>query len=126
MKVEESNKLIAEFMGKSLQKSNFWSSVLGYADEFIIINGKPKWSLSDIPYNLDWNWLMPVVDKIESISKNEECAYNVQIEQCFCTIVENHNSNEIVDVDADTKIEAVYKAVVEFINWYNKQNKNGN
>jgi len=50
----EGNKLIADFMGLKLRKGTSWSKALGYADEFIMIKGEPKWSLSDVPYNSSW------------------------------------------------------------------------
>lgn len=69
----------------------------------------------------DWNSLMSVVEKIEDVSENNECTYNVQIEQCFCTIINNHTSENIVEIDADSKYSAIYQAVIEFIKYYNNE-----
>ena len=64
---------------------------------------------------------MPVIDKIESFTDDlNQCRYNVEIEQCFVCIIDNHNSEDIIELDADKKIDAVYQAVVEFIKFYNK------
>ena len=64
---------------------------------------------------------MHAVDRIESIEGDDRCAlYNVNITQCFVEIVDNRNSEEIVEIDGDNKLDATYKAVVEFIKWINK------
>lgn len=120
--IEENNKLIAEFMG--------------YIDngdpEYLIhpetnydhsINDK-EWFL----YNTSWDWLMPVVEKIEPLVLNVSISKNgTNIMRFF----ENGNLpldnpsfiitlNEAGIKNVNTKIEATYKAVVEFIKWYNE------
>jgi hypothetical protein len=113
----ESNKLIAEFMGYDLSKvldemplnkqGNFCNGN-GDLDK----DGKPCYATyaPSLQYNTSWDWLMPVVDKIE------KTAY-VNIKGCAVDI------STIVSTNAPSKIDAVYKAVVEFIKWHN-QNKN--
>lgn len=66
----------------------------------------------EVNYADSWDWLMPVVEKIES------SGFNVLIEDNFCRIGQELQ----VKATTMTKIESVYKAVVEFIKWYN-QNK---
>jgi hypothetical protein len=74
-------------------------------------------------FHLDWNWLMKVVDKIESFEDNNRCAkYNINIEQSFVEIIDKNTDDTIVETDADTKIEATYNAVIEFIKYYNNEN----
>ena len=59
---------------------------------------------------------MEVVNKIESFQDENKCAkFNVIIEQSFVEIIDCNTSSEIVSIDANTKIEAVYLAIVEFI-----------
>lgn len=71
-----------------------------------------------------WECLMPVVDKIESFEDDHRCCkYNVNIQQCWVEIIDNENSDEIVAVDGYDKKAAIYNAVVEFIKWYNKNQK---
>ena len=71
-------------------------------------------------YDISFDWIMPVVEKIESILDDNQCAmYNVNIEQCFVEIIQNNTSDIISDVNnKDTKISAIYAAVIEFIRWY--------
>ena len=119
MKHIENNKLIAEFMNRKMRKGNFWSKVMGYADEYIIINGEPKWSLGDIPYNSSWNWLMPVVKKITNLIKNNrplplelDDKWELQWRKLY-----DYQSYSFFE----NNITSIYKAVIEFIKWYNLQ-----
>ena len=124
----ESNKLIAEFMGlKDRIENSFSRGGGGYAA---------------CQYHKSWGWLMAVVEKIESLDLSEygyqwegidgEIEYNngsicVEIERNRCWIYMNlsldpmHTFNEVTHRQKfDTKIEAVYAAVVEFIEYYNE------
>ena len=72
-------------------------------------------------YHLYWDWLMPVVDKIECTpidnDDNSDNFFNVMIEVFECNI----NGGDIcICENGHTKREATYKAVVEFINEYNR------
>ena len=122
--ITENNKLIAEFLVKNegglvKLEENIFSTI----DEFEIPDD--YLTLKDLKYHKDWNWLMSVVEKIENLQDENNCAiYNVQIEQSFTEIIDNHTSETIMyDIYADSKIEAVYNIVIEFIKWYNEQNK---
>ena len=114
--IVENNKLIAEFMGLSYCKKHLyegWYKNHEHNHRLCDFNG--------LKYHSDWNWLMRVVEKIENLQDENSCAiYNVQIEQCFVEIIINHTSETIVEVDCNSKIQAVYQACVEFIKWYNK------
>jgi hypothetical protein len=120
--IEEGNKLIAEFMG--------WDGI-----RFLI---PPDYTLQDIEgvesmfydfsenemeYHSSWDWLMPVVEKIESKIFDNDEFYNFNILGGCCVIVISSHGNELItSEDGQSKIECTYLAVVEFIKWYNKQN----
>ena len=112
----ENNKLIAEFMGLNLHQGVWRKSTL--ATERKICKEDA------LKYHDDWNWLMVVVEKIESI---EYGIYQVDILQEGCKILERCRlliDNRVGKLESDTtKIESVYLACVEFIKWYNNQNK---
>ena len=75
-------------------------------------------------YNDDWNLLMPVVEKIESFEDENRCPkFNVQIEQCFCVITDRSDCDIIMEINRDSKIEAVFVACVGFAKWYKNQPK---
>ena len=75
------NKLIAEFMGIEFE----------HVDTY------------QLPYNKDWNWLMPVAEKCLTTGDRQHFVINDALLTC--------------------NIEEVYKAVVEFIEEYNVQLK---
>ena len=124
--IVENNKLIAEFMGvfdKILSTGNIhsWSDApFYYTTEDTkekVIENISKYS----KYNKDWSWLMRVVEKIESI---EDGIYQVDILQEGCKILKR--CCLLIDKrvgkleSGTTKIESVYLARVEFIEWYNE------
>ncbi|MGN6417779.1 MAG: hypothetical protein ACTHMC_09825 [Pseudobacter sp.] len=125
MSIQESNKLIAEFMGIDSQKHPqlgeiYISPVDGVSQCFYLM------------YDTSWSWLMPVIEKIEEYA-------NVTIKVGICTI-----SRKFMDERAFAKetgidqsdvpliseyneygfIGNVYHAVVDFIRFYNSQPSN--
>ena len=108
----ENNKLIAEFLGETKQPFEF--SQFGY------INSLGEWKDTffdnQLKFHSDWNWLMEVVEKIESLG------YRIEIVKHICRIYLS-NKETIIISENTPKIEAVYIACVEFIKWYNNQNK---
>jgi hypothetical protein len=81
--VEEDNKLIAEFIGFFTKDSD----------------GNIKEDLSELYYNTSWNWLMPVVKKVDNIK--DQVLYDLE--------------SAVLDVD----IERVHEQVSRFIKRYN-------
>lgn len=68
-------------------------------------------------FHCDWNWLMLVVDKIENVHNK-----TVLIERQKCHI-HSGGTHHGVSTKVQSKIEAVYNACAEFVQWYNKQQK---
>lgn len=109
MTTQESNKLIAEFMG--------YVNTTPEDRDFNIYqkDGEPLIEAMSMKYHTSWDWLMAVVEKIEELGHGvtiyrKGCHINNEVN--FSTNGFNHSS----------KIEQTYKAVIEFIKWYN-QNK---
>ena len=68
-------------------------------------------------YHKSWDWLMPVVEKIESLG------YEFFIVEDRVEVSHNtdHSIETIIDLTFDgSKRDATYQGVVEFINEYNK------
>ena len=92
----ENNKLIAEFMGWTLDDKDLNS----YRK---LNNNVFKYSLlSNFKYHTDWNWLMEVVEKILNI-----CLELDSMEMYYSI------------TDSIPDINQSYNEVIEFINWYN-------
>lgn len=81
--------------------------------------------IDEMLFHSDWNWLMSVVDKIESIIFDENNSYNVTIGSTNYCVIQDSNGDtfEIIKDDGKTKLETVYNAVVEFIKFYNEKQK---
>jgi len=107
----ENNKLIAEFLGYKQPHPDYPTSTYWYKE----------WQepLTILSFNKDWNWLMLVVENIESKG------FDVFINTCVCRIsdVGEDRFEDIETFNSTSKIQAVYQAVVEFIKWYNNQTK---
>lgn len=111
----ENNKLIAEFLGRNgkINKSLYsWKGI----DALLSGGWVP---IEQTKFHSDWNWLMQVVEKIESLDGHLHiCDNDVFV----------HFPKRVINcirIDGErlklTKIEAVYNACVEFIKWYNEQ-----
>jgi|TARA_R100000081_G_scaffold60010_1_gene29908 hypothetical protein len=113
------NKLIAEFMGlrtNSYGDYNIDKDVMGF--DMIVC------SLADTKFHESWDWLMPVVEKIEAELEEEFRVVTLEHE---CSIHQKTEDQKLQDAFqcvaqkfGTSKIEATYNAVVEFIKQYNK------
>lgn len=104
MNTTDNNKLIAEFLGYEPNSNGVYP--------IVCINEGKGWHLETMKYHTDWNWLMEVVEKIESL----DIYYDEYID---------YNSSMVSSgkIELSTKIEAVYNACVEFIKYYNDESK---
>jgi len=107
MKNLENNKLIAEFMGLLKDKNGYYKK-----------DGEILYVLSELDYSSSWDWLMPVVEEIETLSYNKG--------EVLITV--NHQNYSICEIKTPfktfgllgtKKIQVVYETVIEFIKWYN-------
>jgi len=93
-------------------------------------------TIDDLQYHSSWDWLMPVVEKIESLTNNlkpdgirlqvciESRVGSSQeepdwIQQCYITF----NQHAKFRVQGFDKKEVTWKCIILFIKWYNTQNK---
>ena len=90
------NKLIAEFMGMVVSDSDNYTSELHTN------------VVADLKYHTEWNWLMPVGEKIDAMfGENDEVDDAI-----------NRVHNAVLSFDIDN----TYRAIVEFIKTYNDGN----
>ena len=103
MNTTENNKLIADFMGiKYVYDDKYIENI-----KEMRVNGvmfEQGYMLSELKYNTDWNWLMPVVREI----------YNTELPN-----EDNNYIGDITEALLDVDIQSLHKAVIEFIKWYN-------
>ena len=126
----ESNEMIAEFIGMKKSKYNQWC----FKEQYVCIEGEDYadyWHI-ELKFNLKWDkWLMPVIEKVESIYDDFHGYFGVYIHSNCCTIqgsklntsVENYHPAYFLESYGDTKIEAVYLAVIQFIKFWNDQKR---
>lgn len=138
MKNFNNNIMIAEFMGSKLHESS--SAIIWGIDT--PKNGSNVRDTALLEYETSWDWLMPVVEKIEeyhtpnfySFGKSNENDYCVSFDinsyVIICTLhfkqpdptkqrkTEQFSTN--VGKLKLSKIECIYTTVIKFINWYNE------
>jgi hypothetical protein len=127
MNITENNILIAEFM-------QFQNTDLGWYDfEETLSESETDNTFDVLKFDTDWNWLMAVVEKIENlktpITNNPNLIgqfedYEIHIEGNNVIIYAHGEvTKDICHIKKETKIQTVYNACVEFIEWYNQQKK---
>jgi hypothetical protein len=122
METTEKNRLIAQFMECEPRTDAVDDRVLAYYIGDVIINADNSknendenvFHPDDMKFHTDWNWLMPVIRKIEELGND------VLITTNYIQISFDEGEQFIVIDDLNIKIDSVYNAVVEFIKWYNE------
>lgn len=123
--ITEGNKLIAEFMGYESDETHVRKD-----DE-----KRTRHLITELKYHTSWDWLMPVVEKIEKIKpkKDGDVGMLISIESNLCKIelggqqipYEDYTENMEFECweQGETKIQATWQAVTKFIKWYNQNSK---
>lgn len=113
--IEQMNIALAAFEGRK-----FFGHTI---DRF---GGNTGNTLPEMKYRTSWDWLMPVVEKINhTIIPNNKYPAGVIIFKTTCHI--NDDMNILIETTITrngTLIECVHDAVYQFITWYNQQNQN--
>ena len=89
MNTQENNKMIAEFMGISIDGEFAYIEDEGSPLEEVM-------PINKLNYHTSWDWLMPVVEKIEQVHEGVP--------------------QELIHLSLFSTRDEVYNAVVEFIN----------
>lgn len=120
----EDSKIIAEFMGYEFHNDYPIIYPEGYymLDELLAI----KYLVQKFKYHTSWDWLMPVIEKIILIEIKEEVE-NQEIDRYYPRTfgMKDKEGNFMFRFNrgflhSEKKlIDAAFKAVVEFIKWYN-------
>lgn len=127
------NRLIAEFLGweyTEFRDGGYYFTVpdeLCPAPDCLQDDEYNKFFDAGLLFNSSWEWLMPVVEKIESLGHDVVIeVYNMN-KQCAIFKKEDGgvhprhaNTLPFIMCSETDKRKATYRAVVEFIKWYNK------
>jgi len=91
----ENNELIALFMGMK---------------RGVIVNEIGYYNVDELEYNCSWDWLMPVVEKLEQIKG----IHIIITSQLLCEVF--HFGKLIARCSSESKLLSVYDAVVIAVN----------
>lgn len=121
MNTKENNKLIAEFMGLPKVACNIGTSDGCITEGYMHPKVDVPVTTSGMQYKYSWDWLMPVVDdKIEGLGYSYD-RINADV---FINTQEGENIiPNPMDYNTMTMLEKTYQVVVEFIKWYNEQDR---
>ena len=161
----EGNELIARFMGYQILYKKYETRYMSSSNEsdWVVtegeivcdsngnevddINNEPYYDLRSLPFNSSWDWLMPVIDKIENLDVSDlHYKFDVEGEErsnfshfdfdMECR-TNGYSSCVWMELQLDpvqmvagdfkkiypTRIESVWNTVVEFIKYYEKTYK---
>lgn len=107
------NKLIAEFMGLKWEHE--------YPEELRVVLNEGEFGEYRplAQYHVSWDWLMPVVDKIENIEGGQ---FDVSINWDKTSVIDWRLNKELVVVETGIKVTNTYLAICDFLKLYNEQN----
>jgi len=117
--VKTNNRLIAEFMGVKPVDGwyNGWEL---HKAGLPFAYGAMGNGTHDLKFHTSWDWLMPVVEKIERDILPDDSVITITYKDCQIPVLVDEF--DIIITGASSKHEAVYEAVIEFIKWYNLNN----
>lgn len=126
--MKETNEIIARWMGGTKQIIPK-GGLNGYKEDteiwMSIFSDNPD-PITYLEFNSSWDWLMPVIEKIEKIHDSFHGYFAVYIGSNSCTIQgtnlrtdpNNPHYAYYNNVTLDTKINSVYEAILNFIDFY--------
>lgn len=121
----EGNRLIADFMGVKITGTKYG------CNHQLVTCAYPNYS--NLKYHSSWDWLMPVVERIENLESGK---WYIHIQGNTIDIEDGNegiglwdfhinNDDPIMSAYPNDKnlkpIQALWLACVEFVNWYNNQ-----
>ena len=113
--MEKENRLIAEFMGWTLDNEDLNSY------RRLNVNTFEYSLLSNFKYHSSWDWLMPVVEKIEMLGFKIEKNFQPIDNDWQCLVVKGNNI--LLQEFNEDSIKAMHHVVSAFIKMYNYKNK---
>lgn len=81
------------------------------------MHGNIKEDLTSFKYHSSWDWLMPVLEKIQAKGHRWEIGMSP-----YSSLYHYCKIWSIGTIEKVSLLDAVYSAVLEFIKWYNSNN----
>lgn len=145
---EDFNKLCADFLNwkpcltHEFDRYGYCQTVDGYITKFnnIISNAQLieynssiyEYSISDLQFHSDWNWIMLVVENIEKLPnlsvyfrKTSIGEYDIEISIEFPTYNIFKKNDKTFSSSGSNKKDVLVETIYQFLVWY-KENKNDN
>lgn len=132
MTTTDKSKVFAGFMGCSFEELPFTKGSVTIRKEVVhgLLRFVPDWrhktgvvtsgvsyrSVDTLKFHTSWDWLMPVVDKIASLEKEnrENLVHNRDAYKHY---------NFVLEMPIGTRIQTVFELCLQFILWYNENSK---
>lgn len=105
----EGNKLILEFDGWTIEPGMEKHGNPFYNKGFAMV------SVSQSEFYTSWDWLMPVVEKIEKMD------YGFKMCRKVVEVYIDSTKEVIIKTKESCRLESLYTAVVQFIQWHSRQ-----
>lgn len=77
--------------------------------------GWTECTLSEMEFDKRWDWIMPIVEKIELEGYDSRICGNNSDGGFLCDFVDFENTEKGIGISFETKIEAVFLAVGDFL-----------
>ena len=103
-KILEGNKLIADFMEVDFSIPYSWRP-----------EATMQMTKDCLAYERSWDWLMPVICKIEALGYRWEIGMSATLPYHYCKIW------SIGKIEGISPLYAIHGAIIEFIKWYNNK-----
>jgi len=108
--------LIAEFLGSKYINDAPEDYPNGYYYQPADVEDEcPTGNPEEWSFNSSWDWLMPVVEKIELKGYDSRICGNNSDGGFLCDFVDFENTEKGIGISFETKIEAVFLAVGDFL-----------
>lgn len=123
--ITEGNILISEFMGP-----HYESTFAGKGRMRLYVGkrlGRANYEAHELEYHESFDWLMPVIEKIESLPTNkdggEEFQFSITGDGISITRFDDGSGviAERVNHIGLSKLMPTWEVVIEFIKWYNQK-----
>lgn len=97
----------------------FYDNIVFFSTDSTLVPVTIDYNIRVQAYHSSWDWLMPVVEKIENMVNSNNVVVNLLLGRNSC-VINPHVYPEVMLCEYDkNKQIAIWKTIVSFIKWYN-------